>query len=303
MQPGAGHCITSGGTVMEKALLLGNGLNRLYKNYSWEDLIRDLIDELNLPQSLGIKGKPFPLLYEEIVQTAFDIGIDESDVKANLAKLVEQIKSSSLHPRIKDLGTTDVLTTNYDYNVEDCWQTNPTAVDVTETKYSLFRRKSYPELNIWHIHGERDRADSILLGYSHYADYLESMRTYMFKGASTRKVDPLRDRIKRDRLASDGVSWLDFFFNRNLYIVGLTLDYTEIHLWWLITYRARMQSQSDYPIRNTVTYLYPKFLANEIRSRLQLLKGNGVRLRQLQVSRGAWLKFYGKALDVVRSGR
>ena len=289
---------------MKKALLLGNGLNRLSKDYSWEDLIADLIEGLTLPMPPGIEGKPFPLLYEEIVQAALNVGTVESEVKAKLAGLVKDIGSSSLHPRIRELGVADLLTTNYDYNVEDCWpDIEPSDTDVTETKYSLFRRASYPDLNVWHIHGERDRADSILLGYNHYADYLETMRFYMFKGASSREAAPLRERVRDDKVGEEAVSWLDFFFNRNLYIVGLSLDYTEIHLWWLITYRARLKSSSEYPIRNKVTYVYPKFIAKDIQSRLQLLQGNGVQLRLIDVSRHAWLKFYGKALDLVEKAR
>ncbi len=50
-------------------VLLGNGLNRLSRGPSWEDLLLKLADAAELPK----KGyqldpeKPFPLLYEELV--------------------------------------------------------------------------------------------------------------------------------------------------------------------------------------------------------------------------------------------
>lgn len=290
---------------MKKALLLGNGLNRLNGDYSWERLIGDLLEVVDPPTRPDPANKPFPLFYEEIVQAANQVGMKESRLKFELAGLVEGIKASELHSRLPDLGVSEILITNYDYNVEAAWpEEDPKEADTSESKYSLFRRKSYSGVDIWHIHGERDHPESILLGYEHYSGYLQFMRSYMMKGHESRDLEPLFGRIKKDELTGQGYSWLDFFFNRKLFILGLTMDYVEMHLWWLITYRARLQSISEFRIENTITYIYPKFISREIKSKLQLLMGVGIHLQRIDdVEKGDWVGFYDRALTLVKDAK
>jgi hypothetical protein len=46
-------------------------------------------------------------------------------------------------------------------------------------------------------------------------------------------------------------SWLDVFFRDDIHIVGLGLDYTEIDLWWALTYKARLKARG-YEVGKTV---------------------------------------------------
>jgi hypothetical protein len=289
---------------MKKALLLGNGLNRLDGNSSWAQLIDDLIDFVEPTTELEATGKPFPLFYEEIVQAARGFGRMDSELKEEIAKLVTQIGVCPLHARLSQLGVSEILTTNYDYNVEDtCWPgRKPSPVDTSERRYSLFRRRSFPGVDVWHIHGERDHPESILLGYEHYAGYLQAMRNYMTQRHKGRNLEPLIDRIKRTTMRVRGRSWVDFFFNRNLFILGLTLDFVEMHLWWLITYRARLESERDIPIKNKITYIYPKFIGRSINPRPHLLRTFNVELHRIdRVASGDWVDFYDQALTLVQN--
>jgi hypothetical protein len=289
---------------MKKALLLGNGLNRLDKNYSWAQLIDDLIDFVEPTTELKATGKPFSLFYEEIVQAFHGFGRMDYELKVKIANLVTQIGTCPLHARLSGLKVSEILTTNYDYNVErTCWQgVTPISEDTSERRYSLFRRKTFPDVDVWHIHGERDHPDSILLGYEHYAGYLQAMRNYATQGRKTRNLPPLIDRIKDKRLRVKESSWVDFFFNRNLFILGLTLDYVEMHLWWLIIYRARLESEQGIPIKNKITYIYPKFISQSIRPRPQLMQTFNIELHRIDnVAAGDWLDFYDQALTVVEN--
>ena len=286
---------------MKTALLLGNGMNRIESDYSWERLIRDLLQYIEPPNVIESDGKPFPLLYEEMVQAALEVGMTESELKRYIADLVTNIKGSSLHAELRDLSLSDILTTNYDYNLEAVWKgVEPTAQESGESRYSFFRKKEYPEANIWHIHGERDLPESILLGYEHYAGYMQYMRDYANKGRDSRGAPALISRL-REGISPEAHSWVDLLFNRNVYILGLTMDYVEMHLWWLFMWRARLRSISEYEIENKITYIYPRFETGN-RHRLQLLKVAGIRLKRIDVRQkdDQWKRFYASALRFVK---
>ncbi len=43
--------------------------------------------------------------------------------------------------------------------------------------------------------------------------------------------------------ASSGASWVDLFFTTDVHILGLGLGVVEMHLWWVLTYRARQMAE------------------------------------------------------------
>lgn len=137
--------------------------------------------------------------------------------------------------------------------------------------------------HFWHIHGDRNHLSSITLGYEHYSGYLQQMRNYIATGTSytNLKLLPLIKRIDTGRL-TETYSWLDFFFTKDVYIFGLTLDFIEIHLWWLLTYRQRTIRSQKIPLKNQVIYFYPEKLENTIRHKLQLL--NSYEIKTISIS-------------------
>lgn len=286
----------------DKALLLGNGLNRLSRDFSWEDLIRQLIDYVSPPRTIDIGDKPFPLLYEEITLGALKVERREEELKQWIAREVATITPNPTHGQVLDSGVRDILTTNYDYSLEQTASEAGASVEVldsAERKYSLFRRRKLgTNLTVWHIHGEGESAESILLGYEHYSGYLEQMRTYVNKG---RDGNP--GPVERLGLGDPppAQSWIDLIFTSNIYILGLTLSYVELHLWWLLTYRARLKALKEYPISNKIVFIYPDFLKKSLADKVQLLDGIEVRSRKIDVSYNAWPKFYKQALDFVRN--
>ena len=66
------------------------------------------------------------------------------------------------------------------------------------------------------------------------------------------------------------------FFKDNIYIVGLTLDFIEIHLWWLLTFRQRALLTKELQLTNPIYYFFPSSIANQITGKLELLKDVGV---------------------------
>lgn len=138
-----------------KTLLIGNGLNRLSDDgSSWNNLLNKLAGKPKTNHEVEIRNaKPFTLWFEEI-SSKNDVKLLKKNISDHLIK---SIKPNNYHDKIMLLGYKNIITTNYDYNLEnssmDKWISNNSA---RETYYSLFRKRSSRDKNIWHIHGELD---------------------------------------------------------------------------------------------------------------------------------------------------
>ena len=63
---------------------------------------------------------------------------------------------------------------------------------------------------------------------------------------------------KEKTFEADNISWIELFFNSNIYIAGLTLDYSEIDIWWLLNKRARLLNEGI-KIDNKIFFLYNEY--------------------------------------------
>jgi len=264
-------------------LLIGNGVNNVTTDYSWDAMIDDLI-VFTGTQTLvrKSKDKPFPLLYEEILAHALKRALrSENEVKRFIAERLHTFQPNDVHQHLVSLSSQDILTTNYDHCLEhtlghSALRENNDGV-VQEKSYSLFRVAHCGAKRIWHIHGDYSHPRSIALGYEHYSGYLQHMRSYIATGtgkAYKREFAPLQKRIQNGSV--EVYSWLDSFLTKDVLIIGLTLNYCEIHLWWLLTYRARLTNQGNSRIRNSVTFFIPDIYTANTRDRLELMKSLGV---------------------------
>ncbi len=242
-------------------LLLGNGINRVGNGLSWSGLIQGLIDFADVTVRWDPERKPFPLFYEEIWLEAWRRhGTGERPIKREIQRLARGIKPRDLHRALADLPCEHLLTTNYDYAIElglsgrkKDWRKTS---DVFEQRYSLFRRRSHGGRHVWHIHGEIDNPESILVGFEQYGGYLQHLRNYVLTGTDYRrlKLDPARDRLGAGDPAIH--SWVDLFFVRDVVILGLALDFTEISLWWLLMFRVRQIARGELELTNRLVYLH-----------------------------------------------
>lgn len=99
------------------------------------------------------------------------------------------------------------------------------------------------------------------------------------------------------------VCWIDAFFFTNLHIIGITLDFSEIDIWWLLSRRARLLKNGY--IKNQV-YYYPTFPMSEIHyhlPKLRLLERMGVKVvyhkQTLDIEKGYtdYPKIYNEQID------
>lgn len=269
----------------EKAFLIGNGINRAISNgvRSWEDLLDDLAKSFNIVVDLKNEFKPFPLAFEEILfkcQGDFDNNL--INIKKNIASVFLKTPPNEIHERLVLSGIENILTTNYDYAFEKVLITDfkndkgITTRSTEETLNSIKRRTWFKknitkdfslntELSIWHIHGEINQrlypnekarvsaANSIMIGYEHYGSYLVEIEKYL-KGERGSKDKYIIDKIQDINYKPE--SWIDFFFMRELHIAGISFDFSEHHLWWILNYRAKLIKRNKITNPNSIFYYY-----------------------------------------------
>jgi hypothetical protein len=122
------------------------------------------------------------------------------------------------------------------------------------------------------------------------------MRAFLTKLSERNANQTLRSRIlfPGDILVD---SWVNDFFTKDMHILGLGLDYTEIDLWWLLTYRTRMLNDKSMPIANTIALYEWESRLSVNRDRNQLLESLGVEVKQITAPN--WRQFYSGAIDVI----
>jgi len=247
------------------------------------------------------------LFYEEIMSFASTSrSRTEDEIKHFIAEKVQRIQPNEIHQALVGLGPTEVLTTNYEFTLEQSRAGVEARLDnegiVGERRYSLFRHYNCNGSRFWHIHGDAAHPASITLGYEHYSGYLQNMRNYIVTGTGEtyRKVrfDPLVKRLKRGEKESN--SWLDLFFSHDVHIVGLGLDFVEIHLWWLLTYRARAMNGSKLLQRNNIHYYYPTSREEMDKTKLRFLRANNVDLHPTDDKNGDRRSYYHKVVKRIK---
>lgn len=125
------------------------------------------------------------------------------------------------------------------------------------------------------------------------------MRNYVATGTDyvkEKNLEPLVSRIERNKLK--GHSWIDLFFTNDIHILGLSLDTSEIDLWWLLTYRARYALQRGKKIiTNRIYYYYPTRYKEKSKEKLELLSANQVYTIEIKTTNDHRLKYYNTVLD------
>lgn len=232
----------------EKVLLVGNGFNLVSDGgASWNALLNNLAGTPKTDHEMEVRqAKPFTLWFEEVAT-----GGRHRQLKENIAKdLNKRVSPNKHHKDLMALNFQHILTTNYDYNLEAAdggsWIPNFPA---RENFYSLFRRRSSGSRHIWHIHGELDIVGSIMLGHEQYSGYIHKIRSFLSSGVETsakgREGKPYLSKFSRNNKNSLVVveNWVDLFLEHEVHIIGFGLDYTENHLWNLITEKQRLKKK------------------------------------------------------------
>ena len=284
----------------EFAVLVGNGINNIHNDNSWNALIDAIVEYCKIDFAIHPeKRKNFPLLYEEIfLHSARHHRIKEQALKAFIAEKVMAFTGNELHEKFRKLETRHILTTNYELLLEGSTPTSNSSI-VRERLYSVFRHFTIGGKKIWHIHGDCLSPSSINLGFEHYSGQLQHIRNYVATGPSyqSKKISklPLVRRLEYGNVKN--YSWVDLFFTTDLHIIGLTLGFVESDLWWLLTFRARLLIERKALIKNQITYYIPEKFVPESTHKLDLFRATGVKVVSINEQDE---KFYTKVLQKLK---
>jgi len=270
--------------MKEFALLVGNGINNIHNDNTWNKLVDEVAAFCNIDFKIDDeKRKNFPLLYEEIfLHAARNNRVKEANLKKFIAERVSRIKENNLHALLRSLKTRHIVTTNYEFLIEGSKPKINKGI-VNERLYSVFRHYVVDGKKVWHIHGDCKSPQSINLGFEHYSGQLQHIRNYVATGTSyeSKKTStiPLIKRLELGKIRQN--SWLDLFFTVDIHIVGLTLGFVETDLWWLLTFRARVKIEKKKLINNQITYYIPARFVAESKHKLDLFKATGVKVVEI----------------------
>lgn len=292
---------------MESTLFFGNSLNRLSeKNISWNQLL----DKLKDIRKFENGNLPNTMIYERIMlerpDVEEDVLHDEFNVKETISNLMNNIEPHEVYFKLFNSNFQNYITTNYDYAFIDSIINKqivnlPIIEHSTEDVYSIRRLKEIKNTlekkkNFWQIHGEIRKPASIMLGLDHYCgsigkidSYIKGWYNYIVDGEKI--VQPsIEEKFKSNSFNNS--SWVELFFNSNIHIVGFSLDYSEIDLWWIINKRARLKKSKNLKnlIKNRIV-----FYCNEIDDyKKGVLESMDIEVRVIKLSKNKnkYLEYY-----------
>ncbi len=253
---------------------------------SWEKLLNRLAKDFRQQDIMSLsKYKPFTLIFEEIVlRSDGDPRNQEMEIKRKVAQQVDSLPGNSFHREIMNCGVRNILTTNYDYNFEKSVEgQNERKNFRPERTYSVFRRRRVNSMNVWHIHGEAEVPGSIMLGHEQYAGSLQKLRSYIVgaREGTQKLTSPFTSGVTNFDQNDTVHSWADIFLRDSVYIIGLSLHYTEIELWWLLSYKERLRKVDKYRPGETHYYhFYRRRTSDEEEAKLSILKSMGVKVHR-----------------------
>lgn len=239
-------------------LLLGNGINRLYKFASWDTLIQSIrTKELSQEQKDALEKMPYPL--RPIVLTEDHLGSKMKEIAPELTALRAPAEEEQMLRELIELPFNAILTTNYTYELEKAIHPDfKCAVGrmckMRHMTYACGHKNEVKQLytyfegvrdgqSVWHIHGEAAKPQTMVLGHYFYGKLLSLMQSY---------ISILQRRYHGNLSRKQGMdchSWIDLFMLGNVYIVGQGMDLSELDLWWLINCKRR-----HFPSTNITLY-------------------------------------------------
>ena len=255
---------------MDNTILFGNGINRLSSSLTWEKLLEEIMESrIFKPDEL-----PNTMTYERIILERpyynEDVRKDEFKVKNKIKGLLENIEKNNVYTELFKLNVQNYLTTNYDYafidSILDLDEVNlPIHEYTTEDVYSIRRlkrisNKQEKTKHFWQIHGEIRKPATIMLGLDHYCGSIGKIDNYIKGGYEYKKEGKDEKEISIEKKFEENLftnsSWVELFFTTNIHIIGLTFDFSEIDLWWIINKWARLRRSKELngKIKNKIIY-------------------------------------------------
>ncbi len=291
-------------------ILFGNGVNRAIvgNEYpTWDQILTEIANEF---YAFRGRAEQNTLQFDTMLCTGLQKLTKESANKVVSEVLTELDQKIDSLPRIfQQLFCTQAdifLTTNFDYMFERAISTiygeskevySPRIVGKNETYITNKRRTELPhKKRIFHIHGELELPNTICLGLMHYASNLSKiMESILGKDDEGQEYF-----LAQDCLSPSGrfLSWAQYFFSHDVYILGFGLDNAEVDIWWILAYRNYLMSSND-SAKPTNNVVYLCAYSGEPPESCQTLRNMNVRVRYQEVVDSDWETAYLKLIESI----
>lgn len=294
-----------------QVLFVGNGMSRAFGGSSWEDIIQ----EINYTQTelREIKKAPFPL--QAVIATGDKVDCGAVEIGEKLKKPTNTAMLKYMG-QLVDMPFDSILTTNYSYELEQAadpdflkgkgrfrkYAAHTPAVKRVESQFLMHSYYHIPRekgaCNIWHIHGEANKPNSMIFGHYYYGNLLFRYQEYF------RRRDSAYENYQQRHRDLPVRSWLDYFIMADIYVLGCGLDFSEMDLWWLINRKKRERAETG-----RLYHIEPYNPANRIKENLlrafectQLSCGTVIddRTCKGEARQEVYRKFYGMAIETIR---
>lgn len=127
------------------------------------------------------------------------------------------------------------------------------------------------------------------------------MRNYVVSGTKDtykkKSFIPLTKRFKISEIENH--SWIDLFFTKDIHILGLSLDFNKIDLWWLLSFREKSKCSKSLNIVNKIYYYIPKEYIAISKSKIDMLKSVGVTIVQLEGYLDSKKNYYTRIIQMI----
>lgn len=238
------------------ALLVGNGINRLFGDGSWEEWIKS---GKAMKRDGGVSWSQIsnlPATMQIVVATDADV---RGFVREKATELDAATVSGEKAAFLRDMIAMPVdcfLTTNYTFEIERAAGFSGSRktyarklirtieTEGTQDDFRLFRYYPLPTGNgetkpLWHIHGDLAKIDSMILGHYYYAKHLTHIQKRAYQALRSCLGCQKHDREFLPQ------SWVDWFLVSDIHIVGFGMYACEMDLWWLLAYKSRHFSDTQ----------------------------------------------------------
>ncbi|MCQ2527638.1 MAG: SIR2 family protein [Saccharofermentans sp.] len=224
-----------------RVLLLGNGINRSYNGDSWDALLNSITKRtFSTIEKDALEKMSFPMRAILVSDNDVKSGVD--GIAPALVEIEPCDEQRDLLQSIINLGFDAILTTNYSYEIEKALDSEFTVKLKKKSKYrvttrvgkksddqfGLFKYMNVASKEIWHIHGEAARPNSVILGHRYYGKMIGRINDRLSDVFSEYKLSIKNNTEYIPR------SWVDYLMVGDVYIAGMGLDLSEMDLWWLL---------------------------------------------------------------------
>lgn len=227
--------------------ILPKDINCQFKYPKNSNLFQRMILEYPNKQKKEFLSKLFSIGFDSILTTNYTFEVEKVLLNECNEKEDSRVEESNAEEVVNSIRENLTLCAeNLDKEAKDRLFKH-TFKQLSILKLHFAINKEQKVNRIWHIHGNLTDPCSLIFDHHSYGNSLSVFHEYM------------RSFMKNFNLAITHSaekyiigSWIDYFFLSNIYIVGLSLDPSEIDLWWLLHEISRLKDELKEKYKNII---------------------------------------------------